>query len=153
MRRIASLVIGFVVATVVAAAPAGKSVTLEQLKVRAAVDAATPEGQTYLKQFFTNQWMVAMDSADGPCRAYMLVSRLHEKIVIGLVIGIDGYPVTALVSPDDEGTRCIAERLKRTRLGPPPHDDFAVYMPYEFMEPAAGPGSIMPAGQARRSEP
>ena len=137
MRRIASLVIGFVVATAVAAALARKPVTLEQLKVQAAADAATPEGQAYLKQFFTNQLMLAFEDASEHCRSAQLASSPKDRYVIALNVGVDGFPLEVLVSPDDQGMRCEADRLKAYQFIKPPHDAFAIYMPYEAVEPGS----------------
>jgi len=88
-----------------------------------------------LKQFFTNPWSLALDSAGEQCRAAQLRSQPHEEFVIALVIGDNGYPTDALVSPDDEGMRCLADRLKATGFITPPHDEFAIYMPYKHTEP------------------
>ena len=145
MKRCRKLVMGLLVAAVVMPCLAREPLTLASLKDRAAADRATPEGQAYLKQFFTNPWMLAFDSADEQCRAAELRSGAHEEFVIGLTIGDNGYPTDALVSPDDEGLRCLADRLRASGFIRPPHDGFAIYMPFKHTEPGTEHRSPAPA--------
>lgn len=79
--------------------------------------------------------MLALDSADEQCRAALMRSGVHEEFEIGLSIGDNGYPSDALVSPDDEGMRCLADRLKATGFIRPPHDGFAIYMDFKHTDP------------------
>ena len=113
----------------------GAPLTLTLLKDKALAESKTPEGQAYLKQFFTNPWMLAMDSADEQCTAEYLRSPSLEDFEIGLVIGDNGYPSDALVSPDSEGMRCLADRLKSTGFARPPHEGFAIYMNFKRTDP------------------
>ena len=122
-----------IAAPVLAATP----LTLDTLKERAAADAATPEGKAYLKQFFTNPWMLAFDAADETCRSVMLASEPVANFVIGLSLGSDGYPVFVAMTPVNKGTQCFAERLKSTQFIKPPHDGFAIYLPFEAVEPGS----------------
>jgi hypothetical protein len=123
------------IALVIMPSLAREPLTLADLKAGATADAATPEGRAYLKAFFTNPWMLALDSAGEQCRAAQMRSQSHEEFVIGLSIGDNGYPTDVLVSPDDEGMRCLADRLGATGFIKPPHDGFAIYLPYKRTEP------------------
>src|SRR5262245_29509411 len=137
MSTIKKLILVLFAAGFAAPILAAPPLTLDALKESAAVDAATPEGQAYLKQFFRNPWMVALDAADETCRSVMLASEPVSKGVIALSIGADGYPVAAFMTPEDKGTRCVAERLKSTQFIKPPHDGFAIYLPFEAVEPGS----------------
>jgi hypothetical protein len=132
-------------AAAVAPALAREPVTLVVVKERGAADAATPEGKAYLKQFFTNPWMLAWDAADEQCRAVQRSAASPEDFVIALVIGDNGYPTDALVSPDTAGLRCIADRLKATAYIKPPHDGFAIYMAFKATEPGTEHRGAEPA--------
>jgi hypothetical protein len=135
MKRYGKFVMGLLVAVVVIPCLAREPLTLAAVKDAAAADSATPEGQAYLKQFFTNRWMLALDSAGDQCRAAQSRSGPHEEFVIALSIGDNGYPTEALVNPDDDGMRCLADRLKATEFIKPPHDGFAIYMPFKYTKP------------------
>jgi hypothetical protein len=135
MQRIGATVIVLVMAVFVMPCLAREPMTLAVVKERAAADSATPEGKAYLKQFFTNPWMLALDAASEQCRAEQARSASHDEFVLALVIGDNGYPTDALASPDDDGLRCMADRLKATGFIKPPHDGFAIYMPYRKTEP------------------
>jgi len=137
MSTIRKLTLVLFASTLAAAILAAPPLTLDVLKERAAADAATPEGRAYLKQFFTNPWMLALDAADESCRSVMLASEPATKGVIALSLGADGYPVAAFMTPEDKGTRCVSERLKMTQFIKPPHDGFAIYMPFEAVEPGS----------------
>ena len=56
--------------------------------------------------------------------------RVSEEYVIALTSGAR-LSSDALVSPNDEGLKCVAERLKATGFIRPPHDGFAIYMPLQ----------------------
>ena len=136
MNRFGKLVMGLLVAAVVTPCLAREPLTLARLKDLATADAATPEGKAYLKEFFTNPWSLALDSADEQCRAAQMRSESPEEFVIALSIGDNGYPTDALVSPaNNEGLKCMADRLKATGFIKPPHDGFAIYMPAKHVEP------------------
>jgi hypothetical protein len=109
--------------------------TLSNARELAAADAATPEGQAYLKGFFTNPWRLALNDANEHCRDAQLRSGSHEEFVIALSIGIAGFPIESLTSPDDEGMKCLARRLMSTEFIKPPYDGFAIYMPFKNTEP------------------
>jgi hypothetical protein len=143
MKRCAKFMLGLLVAVVVVQSLAREPVTIAILKERAAADAATPEGRAYLKEFFTNPWMLALDAADEQCRAAELRSESPEEWVLALSIGDNGYPTDALVTPDNEGLKCMADRLKATAFIKPPHDGFAIHMPAKRTEP----------GTERRGDP
>ena len=145
MKRCGKLVIGLLAAAVIMPGLASEPLTLERVKEQAAADAATPEGRAYLKEFFTNPWRLALDAADEQCRAAQMRSGMHEEFVIALSIGENGYPTDALVSPDDEGMRCLADQLKATGFIRPPHDGFAIYMPFKATEPGTEGRSSAPA--------
>jgi hypothetical protein len=145
MKRCGKFVLGLLVVFVIVPCLAREPLTLAILKEKATADAATPEGQAYLQEFFTNPWMLAFDSADEQCRAAQIRSGSHEEFVIALSIGNNGYPTDALVSPDDEGMRCLADRLKATGFIKPPHDGFAIYMPAKRTEPGTEPRGSAPA--------
>lgn len=147
MKRCWKLLTGLLVAAVVTPSLAREPVTLALLKDRAAADAPTPEGQAYLKQFFTNPWSLALDSADEQCRAAQMRSESPEEFVIALSIGQNGYPTDALVSPDNEGLECMADRLKATGFIKPPHDGFAIYMPAKHVEPGTEHRSPAPTSE------
>jgi len=110
---------------------------LSSIQEKAKADAATPEGQTYLKQFFTNPWMLALDAADDQCRGEQLRSGSPPDFILALVIADTGYPTDVLVSPENEGLKCVADRLKATSFIKPPHDGFAIYMPFKATEPGS----------------
>ena len=136
MKRCQMLVLGLIVAVVAMPCLAREPLTLAQVKDNAAADAATPEGKAYLNEFFTNPWMLALDAADEQCRAAQMRSESPEEWVLALSIGDNGYPIDALVSPpDNEGLRCMADRLKSTGFIKPPQDGFAIYMPAKHVEP------------------
>ena len=137
MTTIKKLTLVLFTAGLAAPTLAAPALTLDTLKDRAAADAATPEGQAYLKQFFTNPWMVALDAAGETCRSAMLASEPASKGVIALSLGSDGYPVAAFMTPEDKGTQCVAERLRLTPFIKPPHDGFAIYLPFEAVEPGS----------------
>ena len=137
--------LGLLVASFVLPCVAREPVTLTTLKTQSDTDHASPEGQAYLKEFFTNPWMLALDSADEQCRAAELRSPALEDFVIALSIGDNGYPTDALVSPDNEGLKCIADRLKATGFIKPPHDGFAIYMPFKHTEPGTEHAPVTPA--------
>ena len=123
---------------------ASDPMTLEHLREQSAVDAATPEGQAYLKEFFTNPWRLAFDAAGEQCRAAQFRSGGHKEFVIALSIGDNGYPTDALVSPDDEAMRCLADQLKASSFIRPPHNGFAIYMPFRATEPGTEGRSAAP---------
>ena len=135
MKRSVKLILGLLTALVIVPSLAREPVTIAVLKERAAKDAATSEGKAYLKEFFTNPWMLALDAADEQCRAAQLRSESPEEWVLALSIGDNGYPPDALITPDNEGLKCMAERLKATGFIKPPHDGFAIYMPAKRTEP------------------
>jgi hypothetical protein len=136
MNRCEKFMLGLLLAAVVTPCLAREPVTLAQVKDKSEADSATPEGKAYLKQFFTNPWMLAMDAADGQCKAALLRSGLPEEWVFALSIGDNGYPSDVLVSPsDNEGLRCMADRLKATGFIKPPHEGFAIYMAFRQTEP------------------
>jgi hypothetical protein len=135
MKRFGTFVVVTLVAAVVTLCFAREPMTLAVVKSRAEADSATPEGVAYLKEFFTNPWMLALDAADEQCRAAQIRSGAPRDFVFALVIGDNGYPTDALVSPDNEGLKCMADRLKATGFIKPPHDGFAIYMPYKATEP------------------
>ena len=138
MNRSSRLVMALLVAVVLMPCLAREPLTLAQMKDKSAADSVTPEGKAYLKEFFTNPWMLAMDAADEQCRAAQLRSEWPEEWVIALSIGANGYPTDALVSPSsNEGVRCMADRLKATSFIKPPHDGFAIYMPFRHTEPGS----------------
>jgi len=139
------VLLGLLVGAAVAPSVAREPLTLAILEDHAAADAATPEGKAYLKEFFTNPWMLAFDSADEQCRAAQLRSATPEEFVIALSIGDNGYPTDALVSPDNEGLKCMADRLKATGFIKPPHDGFAIYMPFKHTEPGTEHRAPAPA--------
>ena len=145
MKRCKRLVLGLLAVFVMLPSLAREPVTLALLKDRAAADVATPEGKAYLKEFFTNPWMLALDAADEQCRAAELRAGAPEEWVLALRIGDNGYPTDALVSPDNEGLTCIADRLKATGFIKPPHDGFAIYMPAKRTEPGTERRSSAPA--------
>jgi len=135
MKRRGMLVLALFATAVALPSLAREPVTLASLKDRSIADGASPEGGAYLNELFTNPWMLALDAADEQCRAAQMRSPVHEEFVIALVIADNGYPSDALVSPDDEGMRCLADRLKATGLLKPPHDGFAIYLPFKRVEP------------------
>ena len=135
MNRSGKIVLGLLVATVFIPCLAHEPLTLTVLKDKATADAATAEGKAYLKEFFTNPWMLAFDSADEQCRDAQVRSGWHGDFELGLIIGGNGYPTDALVSPGDEALTCLADRLKASGFIRPPHDGFAIYMPYKLTEP------------------
>jgi len=135
MKRCAQFVLGLLATVVIVPSLAGEPVTIEVLKERAVKDAATQEGRAYLKEFNTNPFMLALDAADEQCRDAQSRSGTPEEWVMALSIGANGYPTDALVTPDNEGLQCIAERLKATAFIKPPHDGFAIYMPAKLTEP------------------
>ena len=135
MKPTRMFVLGLFVAAVVTPCLAREPLTLGGVKEQSLADGTSPEGKAYLKEFFTNPFMLALDAADEQCRAAMLRSGPHEEFVIALSIGTNGYPNDVLVSPDDEGMRCFADRLKATGFIKPPHDGFAIYLPYRHTEP------------------
>jgi hypothetical protein len=144
MTRCAKFMLGLLPAIVLVPSLAREPVTIAALKERAARDAATPEGIAYLKEFFTNPWMLALDAAGEQCRAVEMRSESPEEWVLALGIGDDGYPTDALVTPDNEGLKCMAERLKATGFIRPPHDGFAIYMPAKRTEPGTERRSAAP---------
>jgi hypothetical protein len=136
MKRTQSLVMVLLVAAVVAPCLGREPLTVARVKEQSIADAATPEGKAYLKEFFTNPWMLAMDAADEQCRAAAERSSAGmEEFEIALSIGLNGYPAEALVTPDNEYMRCQADRLKATGFIKPPHDAFAIYMKFKHTEP------------------
>jgi hypothetical protein len=135
VNRRGTLVLGLVAAAVAVPCLAGEPMTLGKLKELAAADARTPQGEAYLKKFFTNPWRLALDAADNACRPPKERQEALEEFVIALRIGQDGRPTDALVSPDDEYLRCVADRLKANGFIKPPHDGFAIYMPFRHTEP------------------
>jgi len=135
MKRSAEFVLMLLVVAVVTPGLAREAWTLAELKQRAVEDAATPEGKAYLKQFFTNPWSLAFAAAGEQCRAAQLRSQPHEEFVIALRLGDNGYPIDAVVSPEDEGLQCLADRLRATGFIKPPHDNFAIYLTYKNTEP------------------
>jgi hypothetical protein len=135
MKRCGMLVLGLLVAVLVMPCLVRDTLTLVQLKDQAAADAATPEGNAYLKEFYTNPWMLALDAAGEQCRDAQMRSESPEEWVLALSIGDNGYPTDSLVSPDNEGLKCMAERLKATGFIRPPHDGFAIYMHAKHVEP------------------
>ena len=145
MKRCGKLLMGLLVAAVAMPCLAREPLTLARVKDKAAADQATPEGDAYLKEFFTNPWMLALDAADEQCRAAQMRSGAKEEFVIALSIGENGYPTDALVSPDDEGMRCLADRLKATGFIKPPHDGFAIYMDFKHTEPGTEHQAPAPA--------
>jgi hypothetical protein len=145
MKRYKLLMFGLLVVFVAVPSFARESVTLALLKDSAAADAATPEGKAYLKEFFTNPWMLAMDAADEQCRAAQSRAGSPEDWVIALRIGDDGYPTEALVSPDNEGLKCMADRLKTNSFIRPPHEGFAIYLHYRHVEPGTEAEASAPA--------
>ena len=64
----------------------------------------------------------AADAAGEQCRAAEERSESPEQWVLAIRIGANGYPTDALVSPDNEGLECRADRLKATQFIKPPHD-------------------------------
>jgi hypothetical protein len=145
MKRCGKFMLGLLAAVVVVPSLAREPVTIAVLKDRAAEDAATPEGKAYLKKFFTNPWRMALDAADEQCRAAELRSESPEEWVLALRIGDNGYPTDALVTPENEGLKCMADRLKATGFIRPPHDGFAIYMPAKLTEPGTERRSSAPA--------
>jgi len=135
MSRSGHFAMGLLVATVVMPSLAREPLTLARVKEQAAADAATAEGKAYLKEFFTNPWSLAFDAADEQCRAAEVRAGPLEEFVIALSIGENGYPTDAFASPDNEGIKCLADRLKATGFIKPPHDGFAIYMPFKHTEP------------------
>jgi len=135
MNRCKKVVLTLLAVVVSMPSLAREPLTLAFLKDRAAADAATPEGKAYLQAFFTNPWMLAFDAADDHCRAAQLRSESPEEWVLALSIGDYGYPADALVSPGNERLECMADRLKATGFIKPPHDGFAIYMPFKHTEP------------------
>lgn len=135
MKRCGQFVMCLLVAAVVMPCLAREPLTLERVKENAAADAATPEGKAYLKEFFTNPWSLALDAADEQCRAAEMRAPMPDEWVLALSIGANGYPTDALVSPDNEGLKSMADRLKATGFIKPPHDGFAIYMPAKLTEP------------------
>jgi len=138
MNAIGKLPLVLLTVALAAGTSAVPPASLDVVKERAAADAATPEGQAYLKQFFTNPWMVALDAADEACLPVMMAEEPVSKFVIALSIGADGYPVFVAMTPVNKGTECFGERLKRTEFIKPPHDGFAIYIPFEAVEPGSG---------------
>jgi hypothetical protein len=145
MKRSGSVLLGLAVAALLVPCAAREPVTLATLMAQSEQDAASPGGEAYLKEFFTNPWMLALDSADVQCRAAELRSPSIEDFVIALRIGDNGYPTDALVSPDNEGLKCVADRLKATGFIKPPHDGFAIYMPFKHTEPGSEHAPVAPA--------
>ena len=145
MKRCWKFMLGLLTVFAIMPSVAREPLTLALLKERAAADFATPEGKAYLKEFFTNPWMLALDVADEQCRAAQMRSGSPEEWVLALSIGDNGYPTDALVSPDNEGLRCMADRLKATGFIRPPHDGFAIYMPAKRTEPGTEHRSSVPA--------
>jgi len=144
MKRCWKFTLGLLTVFAIMPSLAREPLTLALLKDRAAADAATPEGKAYLKDFFTNPWMLALDAADEQCRAAQMRSEFPEEWVLALSIGDNGYPTVALVSPDNEGLKCMADRLKATGFIKPPHDGFAIYMPAKRTEPGTEHRSSTP---------
>jgi hypothetical protein len=136
MKPSGRLLMGLFGAAVVLPCLAREPVTLASLEDRAAADGAIPVGKAYLKEFFTNAWRLAFDSADEQCKAAQLRSASPEEFVFALSIGDNGYPTDAIVSPSDNaGLACVADRLKATGFIKPPHDGFAIYMRFKHTEP------------------
>lgn len=152
MKRSRQLVMGLLVAAIVTPCLAREPFTLANAEARSVADAATPEGRAYLKLFFTNPWMLAFDAADEQCRDAELRSGPYEEFTIALSIGSNGYATDALVSPDDEGLRCLADRLKATAFIKPPHDGFAIYMPFKHTEPGTEHRAAESAPESASSE-
>jgi hypothetical protein len=145
MKRCSKLALGLLAVFVIMPSYAREPLTLELLKDRAAVDAATPEGQAYLKEFFTNPWRLAFDAAEHRCRAAAQAgSGTHEPFVVALSIGDNGLPTDVLVSPDDDAMRCRADGLKASTFIKPPHDGFAIYMMFKATEPGTEGRSSAP---------
>jgi hypothetical protein len=144
MKRCWKFVLGLLAIIVITPSLAGEPVTLALLKDRAAAAAVTPEGKAYLKEFFTNPWMLALDVADEQYRAAQMRSDSPEEWVLALSIGDNGYPTDALVTPDNEGLKCMADRLKATGFIKPPQDGFAIYMPFKRTEPGTEHRSSAP---------
>ena len=132
MKRVLKVVMSLLVAL---PCLARDPLTLSNAKELAAADAATPEGQAYLKGFFTNPWRLALNDANEHCRDAQSRSPSHEEFVIALSIGIAGFPIESLTSPDDEGMQCLARRLMSTEFIKPPYDGFAIYLPFKHTEP------------------
>lgn len=148
MRRRGMHVLGLLIAVIAMPCLAREPLTLARLQEQSAADAATSEGKAYLKEFFTNPWMLALDAADEQCKAAQMRSESPEEFVIALSIGDNGYLIDALVSPpDNEGLKCMADRLKATGFIKPPHDGFAIYMPAKHVEPGTEhqPAATAPA--------
>ncbi len=146
MNRCSALVIGLLVGAIVIPCVAREPVTLASLKDRSTADAATPEGKAYLKEFFTNPFSLALDSADEQCKAAELRSGSPEDWVLALSIGANGYPAEALVSPpDNEGLKCMADRFKEIGFIKPPQEGFAIYMPFKHTEPGTEHQAAAPA--------
>ena len=142
MKRCWKFMPGLLAAFVIMPSYAREPLTLDLLKDRAAVDAATPEGRAYLKEFFTNPWRLAFDAAGQRCPVGE--PGAHEQFVIALSIGDNGYPADVLVSPDDDAMRCRADQLKASAFIRPPHDGFAIYMPFKHTEPGTEGRSSAP---------
>jgi hypothetical protein len=146
MKRSGHVLMVLLVAAGAVPCGAADTMTIAMLKEKAAADAATPEGKAYLKEFFTNPWHLALDTAGNQCRDAHMRSATPEEWVLGLSIGSNGYPNEAVVTPgDNEGLKCLADRLKASGFIKPPHDDFAIYMPVRRTEPGTENRSSIPA--------
>ena len=135
MKRLRLSAIVLFVGLIVIPCLAREPMPLEAVKDKAAADAVTPEGSAYLKEFFTNRWLQALDAAGAQCQAAQSRSSSPKEFVLALVIGENGYPNDALASPNDDYLLCLADRLKATGFIKPPHDSFAIYMAYRNTEP------------------
>lgn len=74
MKRIGVVSVVVVVATIATLAHSREAVTLSIVQEKAKIDAATPENQAYLDQFFANPWRLALNAADEQCRAAQIRS-------------------------------------------------------------------------------
>ena len=144
MKRCWKFMLGLLLVSVTMPSHAGEPLTLELLKERAAADGATPEGKAYLKEFFTNPWRLAFDAAGQRCKAAQAGTGTHERFVVALSIGDNGFPTDVLVSPDDDAMRCRADGLKASTFIKPPHDGFAIYMLFKATEPGTEGRSSAP---------
>jgi hypothetical protein len=152
MKRCGVLLLIALVAVLALPSFGREPMTLSVVQQKATADAATPDGQAYLKEFFTNPWMLALDAADGQCRAAQVGSEVPQEFVLALVIADNGYPTDALVSPENSGLKCVADRLKATGFIKPPHDGFAIYMPFKATEPGTEhrQPKLVPATESNR---
>lgn len=135
MKPLGRLALGSIAAFAATLCLAGAQPTIQGIEAQAAKDAATPEGKAYLEEFFTNPWRVAFDTADERCIGAQSADPPHDELIFALTIGSNGYPSEALASPANAWTTCFVGQLKTIAFLKPPHDDFAIYMPFRETEP------------------